>query len=92
MWISFIGKDSLTCEPEDHNENDTNAVAIMWDNFVSNKIIGHVPLNWSKVASKFLQFRNPHIRVDVTGKRVNRGVELGLEIPVNYFLMEIQQL
>ena len=36
--------------------------------------------------SKFLQFTNHHNRVEVTGKRVNRGVGLGLEIPVNYFL------
>ena len=38
------------------------------------------------MASKFLQFTNHHIRVDVTGKRVNRGLGLGLEIPRNYFL------
>ena len=52
---------------------------------VSKKIVGHVPLNWSKVASKFLQITNHHIRVEVTGKIVNRGVELGLKIPVNFF-------
>ena len=37
---------------------------------------------------KFLQFTNHHIRVEVTGKRGNRGVELVLEIPVNYFFVE----
>ena len=51
---------------------------------VSKKIVGHVPLNWSKVASKFLQFTNHHIRVEVTGKRVI--------IPVIYFFMEMQEL
>ena len=74
----------LTCEREEHNENDKNAVAIIWDDCVS-KRVGHVPLNWSKVASKFLQFPNHHIRVEATGKRVNRGVGLRLRIPVNYF-------
>ena len=59
---------------------------------VSEKIVGNVPLNWNKVASKFLQFTNNHIRVNVTGKRVNRGVELELKIPVNYFFMEMQEL
>ena len=44
------------------------------------------PLSWSKVASKFLQFANHHIHVGVTGKRVNHGVGLGLEIPVKCFL------
>ena len=35
--------------------------------------------------SKFLQFTNHHIRVEVTGKRVIGGVGLGLEISVSYF-------
>ena len=30
-WIPVIRDDSLTCEQEEHNENDNNAVAIMWD-------------------------------------------------------------
>ena len=42
--------------------------------------------------SKFFQFTNCHIRVEVTGKRVNRDVGLGLKIPVNYFFMEIEEL
>ena len=92
MWISIIGDDSLTCEREEHNENDKSAVAIIWDDCVSKKIAGHFPLNWSKVASKFLQPANLHIRVEVTGKRVNRGVRLGLEIPANYFFMKMPDL
>ena len=50
------------------------------------KIVGYVPLNWSKVASKFLQITNHYSRVEVTGKIVNRGVELGLKMPVNFSL------
>ena len=38
------------------------------------------------MASKFLQIASHYIRVEVTGKRVNHGVELGLKIPVNVFL------
>ena len=37
------------------------------------------------MAFKFLQFTNHPVPLEVTGKRVNRGVGLGLEIPVNYF-------
>ena len=37
MWISIIGDDSLTCEREEHNENDESAVAIIWDDCVSKK-------------------------------------------------------
>ena len=35
---------------------------------VFQKIVGHVPLSWSKMASKFLQITNYHIRVEVTGE------------------------
>ena len=59
---------------------------------VFQKIVGYVPLNWIWMASKFLQITNYHIRVEVTGKRVNHGVEVGLEIPLNYFFMEMQEL
>ena len=31
VWIHITGNDSLTCEQEEHNENDKNAVVIIWD-------------------------------------------------------------
>ena len=37
------------------------------------------------MVSKFLQFTNHHVGINMTGKRVSCGVGLGLEIPVNYF-------
>ena len=37
--------------------------------------------------SKLLQFTNHHVRVEFTGKTVNRGFGLGLEIQVNYFFL-----
>ena len=79
-------------EWKEHNKYDKNAVAIIWDDCVLKKIVENVPLNWSKVASKSLQFTNHHIHVEVTGKWVNHGVGLRLEIPVNSFFMEIQEL
>ena len=51
-----------------------------------------VALNWNKLVSKFLQFTNYHVHVDVTEKRASRGVGLGLETLVNYFYMDIQEL
>ena len=51
---------------------------------VFQKIVEHVPLSWSKMASKFLKITNYHICVEVTGVRVNHGVETGLGIPLNY--------
>ena len=44
------------------------------------------------MAFKFLQFTNNHMFVEVTGKGVNRGVGLGLQILVNYFFMKMQEL
>ena len=80
-----VGDDSLHCEEEKDNEYDKHAVAIIYDSFHSNKIVGHVPLYWRKSANNFLKFPNHHICVVVTGKRVNRGFALGLETPVDYF-------
>ena len=31
VCIPIIGDDSLTCEREEHNENDKSVVAIIWD-------------------------------------------------------------
>ena len=59
---------------------------------VFQKIAGYVPLSWSKMASKFLQITNYHICVEVTGKRVNHGVEVWLEISLDYFFMAMQEL
>ena len=90
-WILIFRDDSPTCERE-HNENNKNVVAILWDDCVSKKILEHVLLNWSKVASKSLQFTNHHIRVEVTGRKVNRGDGLGHEISASYFFMKMQEL
>ena len=83
MCIPIIGDDSLTRQREEYSENDKNAVAVVWDNCVSKKVVGHFPLNWSKVASISLQLTNPHISVEVTAKRVSHDVGMELEITVN---------
>ena len=79
-----MGDDSLICEPEESNEHYKYAVAIVFDDCLLKKIVGHVPLYWKKLAFKFLRFQSHSIRVAVTAKRVNRGAGLGLEIPVDY--------
>ena len=42
------------------------------------QLVEHAPLNWEQV--------------EVTGKRFNNGVGLGLEISINCFFMEMQEL
>ena len=85
IWNPLVGDDSLICEPEESNEHDKYAVAIVFDDCLLKKVVGHVPLYWSKLAFKFLQFQNHSIHVAVTGERVIRGAGLGLEIPVDWF-------
>lgn len=85
VWIPLIGDDSLFCEHEKDNEHDKWAIAVVLDDCLEKKVVGHVPLYWSELAFKFLQFPNHSIRVTVTGKRVNRGAGMGLEIPVDYY-------
>ena len=50
------------------------------------QLVEHVLLNWSKVLSKLIQFTNHHVLAEVTGKRVNPGFGLGLEIQQTIFL------
>ena len=66
------------------NVYDKNAVAIKFDDCISKKIVVHIPFNWSKLASMFLKVPSSCLHGTVTGKRVNRGVGLGLEIPMDY--------
>ena len=56
-----------------------HTVAIIFDSFHWNEAVGHVPLYWSELTNKCLK-----LRVIVTGKRVNWGTGLELEIPVDY--------
>ena len=80
-----MGDDSLHFEEEKDNDYDKHAVAIIFDSFHSNKVVQHVPLYWSELVNKFLKFPNHHIRVDVSGRRVNGDIDLRLEIQVDYF-------
>ena len=45
---------------------------------------GQVPFCYSLMFKKFLSLPNHSIRVCVKGKRINRGVGYGLEIPAEY--------
>ena len=89
IWNPLVGDDSLICEPEESNEHDKYAVAIVFDDCLLKKVVGHVPLYWSKLAFKFLQFKNHSILVAVTGKRVNRGAGLALRYLLIIFFMEM---
>ena len=70
----------LVCTRETDNPHDNYAVSIIRNSYV----VGHVPLGLSKTFSNFLSLPASTMLCIVTGKRLNRGAGLGLEILVMY--------
>ena len=65
------------------NEYDEYAVAIVAiDHFKREEVVGHVPLFLSKTLNKFLRSPGSNASCKVTGTRINRGIGVGLEIPI----------
>ena len=84
IWNPAIGE-ILKCKREPTNEVDKHAVTIMCsDSLGKESVVGHIPHNISKFSSMFLTIPSTVIKVEVLGKRVNRGSGYGLEIPVKY--------
>ena len=79
IWNPVDGE-VLVCTQEIDNPHDNYAVSIIRNSYV----VGHVPLGLSKTFSNFLSLPASTVLCIVTGKRLNRGAGLGLEIPVMY--------
>ena len=79
IWNSVDGE-VLDCTRETDNPHDNYAVSIIRNSYV----VGHVPLGLNKTFSNFLSLPASTMLCIVTGKRLNRGVKLELEIPVMY--------
>ena len=79
IWNPVDGE-VLVCTRETDNPQDNYAVSIIRNSYV----VGHVPLGLSKTFSNFLSLSASTMLCIVTGKRLNRGAGLGLEIPVMY--------
>ena len=67
-------------EPE--NEYDPSAVAIKRNNGLSSYAVGHIGRHISKVVFQFLSLPGTAAYTTVSGMRVNRGADDGLEIPI----------
>ena len=76
VWTPNVGDENLYLEPEDENEYDKNAVAVIIDG----KTGDHSPKNLSKTFKCFLTLPNCTIKCTTIGKRVNQGAGYGLEI------------
>ena len=72
----------LVCTRETDNRHDDCALFLIRNSHV----VGHVPLGLSKTFSNFLSLPVSTMLCIVTGKRLNRGAGLGLEILVMYQL------
>ena len=80
MHIWTYGLQTLVMkEPEEGNEYDNNAVAMIIDR----KTGWHIPKNLSKTFKR-LTLPNCTMTCTVIGKHVNHGSGYGLEIPVNF--------
>ena len=81
IWNATIN-DYLQCKIEENNEFDPSAVALLYDDCLEEKVVGHVPIHLSKIFHRFLKLPFCSISAIVIGKRVNRSAGDGLEIPV----------
>ena len=79
LWSPVIGE-SLLVKREPTNSKDVNAVAVHKDNL----IVGHVPYNLAQSISHFLKRDMNKAFAEVTGMKVNRGADYGLEVPCRY--------
>ena len=78
--IPKVNDENFCLKSENENQHDKFAVAIV----LEERIVGHVPKNLGQIFHQFMKIPNCTIGCKVTGKRVNRGVGCGLEIPVQY--------
>ena len=70
----------MICEIEKNNDHDKYAVAVKNE---SGQIVGHVPIEISKIMCKFIRDCR-EVEVDCIGlHRYNVGQRKGLEIPVD---------
>ena len=77
IWTPVEGE-TYSCTREPGNEQDCNAVAVMYED----RVVGHIPLAISKCISLFLTLPGSFLETKETGKRINRGG--GLEVRCKY--------
>ena len=70
----------MVCTRETDHPHDNYNVSIIRNSYV----VGHIPLDLSKTFSNFLSLPVSTMLSIVTGKRLNRGAGLRLEILVMY--------
>ena len=78
-WTPIVGE-VLPVKRELTNAYDRFAVAVLKDG----EVVGHIPRALAKTTSFFLRYDGNVVFCEVSGERVNRGVQLGVEVPCIY--------
>ncbi|KAM7441619.1 hypothetical protein ABFA07_009364 [Porites harrisoni] len=84
-WTPTCGE-ILPLQPEPENAEDKNAVAVLKES----RVIGHIPYHLANtkdrtgIITHFISKPTNRGSVEVSGKAVNRGGGLGMEIPCVY--------
>ena len=81
IWVPVKGE-VLCCVREPENTHDKNAVAVKKSK--EGITVGHIPKNLFPAVSSFLTNDVNKAVCKVTGKRLNRGAGMGLEVPCMY--------
>ena len=83
VWMPQIGGNSLFCRREISNVCDEYALAkVAFDHFKREEVVGHVALFLSKTLNKFIHLPGLYVSCKVIETRINRGIGVGLEIPI----------
>ena len=78
-----VGNNYLFCWRKLINEYDKYTIAIVTiDHFKQEEFVGYVPLFLNKTLNKLFHLPELYATCKVTGTRINRGIGLGLEKPI----------
>ena len=80
-WTPCDGE-VLRCFREPDNTEDKEAVAVKKEPHLD--VLGHLPSYFNKFVFRFLRRSTNSACLTVTGKPVNRGAGLGMEVPCIY--------
>ena len=61
IWVPLVGEE-LDCKYESENNHDENAIAVLRDDLLNRRVVGHVPLIYSAIFRKFLSLSGHKIQ------------------------------
>ena len=77
---------------EKENEKYKFAISVYYNDFCYKLVLGHAPMNLSKILFKFLQLHNLIQTCDVTGEWLNRSTSFDSAIPFTYTCTELKKV